>query len=224
MVETIRRGTEWALELAKQSHSRLLFLSSGAVYGPRTALSREDDLGQLDLDSPIHAYSVGKRQAEALCTDATMRGDVAVVIGRLFSFVGPSMPLGGPMAAGSFLAAALAGDEISITGDGRAERSFLYAGDLPEWCLTLATRGTPGVPYNVGSAERVSIADLARQIATLATPPAVVRIEQVPALSPPPVYVPDLSRSATLALAPRTSLAEALKHSFSWARETFGGS
>jgi dTDP-glucose 4,6-dehydratase len=88
------------------------------------------------------------------------------VTARVFTLLGPYMPLAEQFAAGNFLRDALAGKTVSVAGDGTALRSYLYAGDLVVWLLHLLVHGQPGKAYNVGSENAVSIAELARVTAT----------------------------------------------------------
>ena len=108
--ETIVEGTRRVLRFADRCGSRrLLFTSSGAVYGPQPSdmpLIHEDYEAQ-DLTS---AYAEGKRVAEELC----MQSDaVEPEIARCFAFVGPHLPLDAHFAIGNFIADALAGRPIS---------------------------------------------------------------------------------------------------------------
>src|SRR5581483_1431185 len=129
-----------------------------------------------DALDPRSSYGNAKRLAENLCAISTQAGRADVVVGRLFAFVGPRIPLDAHFAIGNFLHDALEGRPIVVRGDGQARRSYLYAGELPEWCWALLARGRSGAAYNVGSPQGVTIADLAGLVAKLATQPPEVRI------------------------------------------------
>ena len=218
MAGTILDGTRAALEAASASRARVLFLSSGAVYGRQTADAvPEEHLGGPDPLEPGAAYAEAKRLAENWCAATTAAGDAAVVVARLFAFVGPRIPLDGHFAAGNFLADVLASRSVRVNGDGRPLRSYLYAGDLPEWLVAVLARGVPGRAYNVGSPEPVSIVDLARRTAALADQPLDVQITGRPSAGPPHRYVPDTRRAEQeLDLRPRVGLDEALRRTLSW--------
>lgn len=221
---TIVEGTRRALAFAAHSGARdLLFVSSGAVYGPQPpALSHvgEDRIaqpGSLDTDN---AYAEGKRVAEALCAGAAAQG-LRPKIARCFAFVGPHLPLDAHFAAGNFLRDALEGRAIRIQGDGRPYRSYLHSADLVAWLLAILVRGEPLRPYNVGSDQAVSIEDLARRVARLAAPAVEVSIHGKPGSAPPPRYVPSTVRARReLGLEAWLDLDAALQRTFAWLQST----
>jgi nucleoside-diphosphate-sugar epimerase len=218
MSRTIVDGTDAVLEVASRSGARVLFLSSGAVYGrqvgPKVA---EDDRHGPDPLDPRMAYSEAKRLAENLCAASNAAGEAQVTVARLFAFVGPRIPIEGHFAVGNFLADAVAGRPISVAGDGTAVRSYLYAGDLPEWCWAIASRGASGAAYNVGSGVPTTIAQLAEMVADVVTPRLPVQILGQPAGMPANRYVPDVGRAASeLGLSVRTPLPDALEKTYCW--------
>jgi dTDP-glucose 4,6-dehydratase len=218
MVRTIVDGTSAVLEVAARTRARVLFLSSGAVYGRQLVPAvAEDETNGPDVLDPRMAYGEAKRLAETLCAVATAADQAEVSIARLFAFVGPRIPLDGHFAAGNFLADALAGRPISVSGDGSAIRTYLYCGDLPEWCWAIASRGRPGTAYNVGSSLPVSIAQLADLVGGLASPALPVHILGEASNRPVHRYVPSTDRAASeLGLRGRTDLSTALGKSLRW--------
>lgn len=183
-LDSIDLGTRRVLELARRCGAgRLLFVSSGAVYGPQapsTARISEEQLTAPDPTDLASAYAEGKRVAESLCRIAQQDSGVETKIARCFAFVGPYLPLDAGYAVGNFLADAMKGGPVHVTGDGTPRRSYLYAADLAIWLWTILCKGAPGRAYNVGSEDDVSIADLARRVATLAGTDIGVRIDRLP--------------------------------------------
>lgn len=170
MFDTIVTGTRRALDLALDDKARLLFLSSGAVYGIQPwelAHVGEDWTGGPDPCDPRSAYGEGKRAAEMLCAIHGSQFGLDVVNARIFALLGPLLSLDIHFAAGNFIRDALAGRKLVIQGDGRAVRSYLYAADLAVWLWTLLIAGRPGAAYNMGSEDAISIADLARRVDAL---------------------------------------------------------
>lgn len=221
--ETIVDGTRRTLEFARRAGARrFLFTSSGAVYGQQPAtLSHipEDYLGGPDSADPGQAYAAGKRAAEMLCATHADH-QLQPAIARCFALVGPYLPVDAHFAAGNFVRDALKGGAIQVAGDGTAVRSYLYASDLAVWLWSILLRGTPLQPYNVGSEEPVSIADLARTVARLVTPPREVRIAKAPSAGATPHrYVPSTSRARSgLGLQATVGLEEALARTLEWHR------
>ncbi|MFM8892299.1 MAG: NAD-dependent epimerase/dehydratase family protein [Planctomycetia bacterium] len=231
MFDVCVEGTRRVLELARQRRAaRLLFTSSGAVYGrPPTDLAcmPENFSGGPDPLDDRNAYAEGKRAAEMLCGLAARDG-LAVTIARCFAFVGPHLPLAAHFAIGNFLRDAITGGPIRVGGDGTPYRSYLYAPDLAEWLVTILLRGVPGRAYNVGSEESLSIRDVADRVADVAATvwPRRGRPEVVMALQPVPGrpaarYVPACGRArAELGLTVSTSLDEAIRRTLLWASAT----
>ena len=216
LVGTIIDGTARVLDFAAACGAeKMLFLSSGAVYGPQPdALERipEDYAGAPDPADPASAYGSAKRAAEQLCVSAA-RGRLAVKVARLFAFVGEDLPLDARFAIGNFIRDALAGGPIRVQGDGSPVRSYLYQSDLAQWLLEILERGHPGRAYNVGSDQPISIAALARLVADVVSPAAAIRISAQRADYPGRLrYVPSIERARSeLGLVPRVPLAEAIR-------------
>jgi UDP-glucuronate decarboxylase len=230
MADTIVEGTRQLLEaVADRGVERFLFVSSGAVYGDLSsgpARVPETWRGGPDPLAPASAYGEAKRYAELLCALFREQMGVRVVVARPFAFVGPYQDLSYPLAATEFMRAALAGETLRISGDGRTVRSYMYAPDMAASLLTCLVRGRVGTAYNVGSDREVTVLDLARKIAALADPPLPVSVAQTPdADRPAHRYVPDASLiESELGAAAWTGLDGALERTFRWhqARERDG--
>jgi dTDP-glucose 4,6-dehydratase len=165
--QTIVEGTRGVLELARHSGGKVLNLSSGAVYGAQpfsTTQIAETWLGGPDPQLAQNAYGEAKRAAETLCAIYRQQFATNNVSARIFSLLGPGLPLDQHFAAGNFISDALQNKEILILGDGRTQRSYLYAADLVVWLLTLLTRPNQATAYNVGSEHAISIASLANEV------------------------------------------------------------
>lgn len=169
--KTVVQGTENILELARHlPDSRTLFLSSGAVYGQQPdSLERisESWNGSPDPQSPRNAYAEAKRAAEMLCAIYHKQFAVNVTSARIFSLLGPFLPLDIHFAAGNFIRDAMAGQPVIVNGNGLPVRSYLYPADLIICLLHLLTHGQAGTAYNVGSERSISIGELAKTIAEL---------------------------------------------------------
>lgn len=223
MIDTIVSGTRRVLDFAQERNvGKLLLTSSGAVYGrqpPELPHISEDYLGGPDCTNPLSAYGEGKRLAELLCSIYSRQHGIACKIARCFAFVGPHLPFDKHFAVGNFVRDGLGDGPIRVGGDGTSYRSYLYAADLAIWLWTILVRGKSVHPYNVGSAEAVSIAQLADEVARCFTPSRVVQIAHLPEPGRPAErYVPSVDRTITeLGLKVQISLREALLRTIRWA-------
>ncbi|MDR2366482.1 MAG: NAD(P)-dependent oxidoreductase [Zoogloeaceae bacterium] len=224
MLDTLVDGARRVLQFSARSHCRrLLFISSGAVYGPQPPeLPRipETHPHAPDPIRPASVYGEGKRLAELLCAIATREANLPCVIARCFAFIGPHLPLDAHFAAGNFLRDAANGGPIRVESDGRAARSWLHMADLMIWLLTLLTRGKPAYPYNVGSDEHLPVADLAARIKNSSGIACPVLIRDPPNPEPPPRYVPNICRAREeLGLEVRIGIDEAILRTLTWMKE-----
>lgn len=223
MLETIVEGTRRVLDVAANGTERFLFVSSGAVYGPQpTELSHvpEEYRGGPDPLDARAAYGEAKRVAEFLCATEARRRGYACAVARCYAFVGPYLPLDTHFAAGNFLKNVLEGEDIRIGGDGTPYRSYMYASDLVVWLLTLLVRGEGVRAYNVGSAEGVSIRELAEACRTAGGAHNLVHVARTaPAGHRPERYVPSVERARKeLGLEAWTGLHSALEKTLKWHR------
>lgn len=207
------RGTERILQFARACGAkRLLYASSGAIYGRQPAdiaQMAEDYAGGPQPTNPATAYGEMKRLSESMCIGS----GIDCVIARGFAFVGPYLPLTDKFAIGSFMRDALAGGSITIRGDGSPLRSYLHAADLVLWLLTILARGRRGRAYNVGADRPMSLLALAELVASRAPGNCAVavrgsRTEVVDR------YIPDTSRAADeLGLRTTIGLEQAIERS-----------
>ena len=220
--QTAILGTERVLTFASLRGARkLLLTSSGAVYGtqsPDCERLSEDYLGAPRPEDVSAGYGHGKRAAEYLCSVAAAETELQAKIARCFAFVGPLLPLDANFAIGNFIRDALYRDRIEVLGDGTARRSYLYAADLAVWLWTILVNGESGRPYNVGSEEDLSIADLAHLVARVVGEGVPVRVaESATAGAPATRYVPSTTRAASeLGVHRRVMLDEAVSRTAEW--------
>lgn len=201
-------GTRHSLEIARKCGvKKLLFISSGAVYGKQTVAKVPENTPC----NPVTAYGKGKVEAEKMC----FASGIPAVAARCFAFAGKYLDRHAHFAIGNFIADALAGKEIIVKGDGTPLRSYLYADDLVNWLFKLLGNGCPGQAYNVGSDQALSIAELARLVARIVSPGLPVRIMHSPVPGTIGIpYIPDISLSRKNGLSSeKFSLTEAIRQS-----------
>jgi nucleoside-diphosphate-sugar epimerase len=220
-IEATRRVLEFA-----RSHRtrRFLLTSSGAVYGkqpPDLTHLPEDYPGAPATTGAATAYGQSKRASEFMCSMYARQYGFHAAIARCFAFVGPYLPLDANYAIGNFIRDALMGNPIVVKGDGTPFRSYLYAADLAIWLWTILMRGESCRPYNVGSEQDLTIAELAALVSTVA-PGSGVRIAcKAAAGVHAERYVPDTARARTeLGLTEHVPLTQALDRTLERLRVT----
>ena len=203
MTSVILDGVRHVADFAKTIDcKKILFTSSGAVYGPRFSPASEND-----TCNPVTAYGKGKLAAELMLADSGFD----VKIARCFAFVGPYLNRRIHYAIGNFIQNCLEGKPIAITGDGTPLRSYLYADDLVEWLFAILERGETGRPYNVGSDEGLSIRALAEKVRAVLGAQNEIKILEQPTGGQPAVYVPIVDRARQeLGLSVSVSLEQAI--------------
>ncbi|CAM2141510.1 NAD-dependent epimerase/dehydratase family protein [Pararobbsia alpina] len=170
MFDTVVNGTRRALDFAEHHKARMLFLSSGAVYGQQPwemSHVSETWTGGPKCNDARNTYAEAKRAAEMLCAIYAKQCGVSVITARIFALLGPFLPLGTHFAAGNFLRDAMDGKAVVVNGNGLPCRSYLYTSDLTAWLWRMLTGAAAGSVYNVGSEESVSVAGLAERVAAL---------------------------------------------------------
>ena len=224
---TCVEGTRRVLELAGRSGaSRLLLVSSGAVYGPFPAgLTHvpETHLGGPDPLLAASAYGEGKRVSEWMVAQAA-NDTLQVKIARVFALVGPHLPLDKHFAIGNFIGAALQDEDIVIQGDGTPHRSYLYGADMAAWLWAVLIRGQSCRAYNVGAQESLSISSLAKRVCLALGRTPRITVKQTP--RPGAVashYVPDTARALKeLGLSAPLPLDDAIVRTARWYRGQAG--
>lgn len=222
--DQILEGTRRILDVAvARGAKRMLFISSGGVYGRQSSALLaipEEYLGMPDPLNSANVYSVAKRAAEHLCALYAENYGLEIVIARCFAFVGEDLPLDVHFAIGNFIRDALWSDEIVVSGDGTPMRSYLDQRDLARWLSALLFEGRPGEAYNVGSDQPISIVDLGHLVRDLVSPGKRVRVLGNPIDNAERNrYVPDIRKiGRDLGLRPGFSLEQSIQDAAEAAR------
>ncbi len=170
--KNIQAGTSNYCILAKNVHanSKILYVSSGAVYGkqPEGMSHISEDYVPKDLSELPEGkrdYAVAKRDTEEAIKNLGQQG-LSVSIARCFAFIGSWLPRNQHFAIGNFVEDGLQGRPITVKAKSSVYRSYMYADDLVEWLLTIAFHASPECPvYNVGSDQAVLMGDVAKIVA-----------------------------------------------------------
>lgn len=154
------------LELAKEKKARLLYISSGEVYGEGDDSDfTEDYSGYVDCLNPRACYPSSKRASETLCVSYKEQYGVDVVIARPCHIYGSDIERD-DRAFAQFLRKAKAGEDILLKSDGSQVRSYCHVDDCASALLYILLRGINGKAYNIANRDSVlSIKELAELIA-----------------------------------------------------------
>jgi dTDP-glucose 4,6-dehydratase len=224
-IETLRvgsLGTMHALELARAKDARFLLASTSEVYGdPLVHPQPETYWGNVNPIGPRSVYDEAKRFAEAVTAAYRREHGVDTAIVRIFNTFGPRMRVDDGRAIPAFMSQALAGKPLTVAGDGSQTRSLCFVEDTVEGILALAASKHPG-PVNIGSADEVSMLELAEQVRELAGSSSPVQHVDLPADDPKRRRA-DTGRAAeVLGWEPRVPLADGLKRTLAWFAEQVG--
>jgi len=223
MERIIASGTGNVISRFSNTNCRVVNVSSGAVYGTQPPDIRCLDEEWLKDDRyllPDSAYHRGKSDAEKQFNTALNDTSFSVVHTRLFAFLAPFLPLDTHFAAGNFIRDALQHQPITIKGDPRTVRTYMYGTDLVVWLIAAAVRGVSGCSYNVGSPYETTIGQLADTIAQHAESRSVVARDAIHEWSGSPHrYVPCTNRTeVALGVDFQVSLDDAIYRTLRWHR------
>ncbi|MCW2890053.1 MAG: dTDP-glucose 4,6-dehydratase [Streptosporangiaceae bacterium] len=218
-VETLKvggLGTLHALGLAREKQARFVLASTSEVYGdPLRHPQREDYWGNVNPVGPRSVYDEAKRYAEALTTAYRNSRDVDTAIVRIFNTYGPRMRPYDGRAIPTFIRQALAGEPLTVAGDGSQTRSICYVDDTVSGIVALARSEHPG-PVNIGNPDEGTILDLAESIRELAGSRSPVTFVERPT-DDPTVRCPDTGLARELlGWRPVVPAAEGLRRTIDW--------
>lgn len=214
-------GTNHLLERARADGARFLQASTSEVYGdPEVHPQTESYWGNVNPTGPRACYDEGKRAAETLAFDFERVHRLDVRVARIFNTYGPRMRADDGRVVSNVVCQALAGEPITVYGDGEQTRSFCYADDLVEGLMRLMDREpSPGGPVNLGNPREMTVAELVERVIRMTgTRSAVVR-RPLP-VDDPQRRRPDITRARTLlGWSPQVPLEQGLEATIAWFAE-----
>jgi UDP-glucose 4-epimerase len=166
-LQTNLEGTENVLKAAAEDGTPTFIASSSEVYGKSEAVpfAENDDRVLGGTDVPRWGYASAKAVDEFLALAYHDEHDLPVVVGRYFNIVGPRQAGQYGMVIPTFVEQALAGEPVTVYGDGTQTRSFTHVADAVEATHELLTTETAhGEVFNVGAPEPTSINELAERV------------------------------------------------------------
>jgi dTDP-glucose 4,6-dehydratase len=204
-------GTHNALGLAKFKRARFLLASTSEVYGdPLVHPQPETYWGNVNPIGPRGVYDEAKRYGEALTMAYHRQQGVDTAIVRIFNTYGPRMRPHDGRAIPTFVRQALAGEPITVFGDGSQTRSFCYVDDLIRGLYLLAGSGEH-LPVNIGNPREFTLLELAETVLRLTGSKSEIVYEALP-IDDPQVRQPDITRARQLlGWEPEVELEEGLR-------------
>ncbi|MFC4728562.1 UDP-glucuronic acid decarboxylase family protein [Coralloluteibacterium thermophilus] len=160
-------GTHHLLELARAKRARFLLASTSEVYGdPLHHPQKEEHWGNVNPNGPRSMYDEGKRYAEAATMAYHRTHGLSVRIIRIFNTYGPRMDPHDGRIVTNFVRQALAGEPLTVFGDGAQTRSLQYVSDLVEAILRYMRVEHPG-PVNLGNPVEMTVREIAELVLEL---------------------------------------------------------
>ncbi|MCC5877713.1 MAG: GDP-mannose 4,6-dehydratase [Candidatus Sumerlaeia bacterium] len=166
-IETNVSGTENVLQFARKKGKPVLLASTSEVYGKLAVIpfSEDDDVVLGASRRPRWAYACSKLLDEFLALAHFRENNLPVVIARLFNTVGPRQTGTYGMVIPRFVSQALAGEPLTVYGDGTQSRTFCHVADAVDGLVgLLAAPDTRGRVYNVGGEGEITMSELARLV------------------------------------------------------------
>ncbi|HEY0409477.1 MAG TPA: UDP-glucuronic acid decarboxylase family protein, partial [Candidatus Dormibacteraeota bacterium] len=199
-IETLKvgtLGTHKALGLARAKRARFLLASTSEVYGdPEVHPQNEDYWGNVNPVGPRSIYDEAKRAAEAFVMAYHNAHGLDTRIARIFNTFGPRMRRSDGRAVPAFISQALAGEPLTVFGDGSQTRSLCYIDDLVDGLERLLAADCH-LPVNLGNPSELTVLELAETIRRLAGADSPVELRPLP-LDDPRRRRPDITRAERL--------------------------
>lgn len=221
-LQVCSEGTRRALALADRHGARFLLASTSEVYGdPQEHPQREDYWGHVNPVGPRSVYDEGKRYAEALTMAWGRQRGTNVAVVRIFNTYGPRLRPDDGRVVSNFLIQAMAGQPLTVYGDGTQTRSLCYVDDLVDGIVAMLDSAEQG-PVNLGNPDEYTILELARVVLELTGSSSPIEYRPLPT-DDPTRRRPDISRARELlGWAPSTPLADGLRRTAAYLADEMG--
>lgn len=190
-------GTKLLLEYSLEVGARLVFASTSEVYGdPLLSPQTEAYWGNVNPIGPRSVYDESKRFGETLVAHFQRDHSANAGIVRIFNTYGPNMdPYDGRVVA-NFLRQALAGEPLTVFGNGEQTRSFCYIDDLVRAIRKMGESNLTG-PINLGNPEERTLLDLAKLVLDVTKSNSKLEFLELPE-DDPKQRRPDISKAKNL--------------------------
>ena len=217
-MKTSVMGAINVLGMAKRCNAKVLQASTSEVYGdPDVHPQPESYRGNVNPIGLRACYDEGKRAAETLFFDYNRQNGVNIRVVRIFNTYGPRMhPFDGRVVS-NFIRQAIAGEDITVFGDGSQTRSFCYRDDLVEAIIRMMNGPDDFQgPVNIGNPHEFTIRQLAEQVIELTGAKSNIIEKPLPA-DDPKQRQPDITLAKEkLGWEPGIQLREGLERTIEW--------
>ena len=229
-IETNVHGTEVVLRHANKKKKLVFIASTSEVYGKSTDVPFRETADLVLGATTRHrwAYACSKALDEFLALAHWKERQLPVVIVRFFNTVGPRQTGQYGMVVPTFVQQALAGEPITVFGDGTQSRSFTYVGDVVGALLKLMVEPKAiGEVFNIGNIEEVTIRQLAERVKSItgsASPIVTIPYEEAyeAGFEDMPRRVPELSKvHALIGYEPAVGLDEIIRRVVASQRDVY---
>jgi dTDP-glucose 4,6-dehydratase len=212
-------GSLNGLGLAKAKGAGFFLASTSEVYGdPLVNPQPETYWGNVNPIGPRGVYDEAKRYAEAMTFAYHRVHSIPVRVVRIFNCYGPRMRRNDGRAVPNFIGQALAGEKITVHGDGSQTRSLCFVSDMVDGFVRLLGYDGPAQPINIGNPHEVTVLELAERIRGLAGATSEIVFIERP-VDDPEKRRPDITRARELlGWEPKIPLEEGLATAIDWAR------
>ena len=213
------------LGLAKRLRCKIFQASTSEIYGdPAVHPQTESYWGNVNPIGIRSCYDEGKRCAETLFFDYQRQHGLDIKVARIFNTYGPRMHPADGRVVSNFIMQALAGEAITIYGDGSQSRSFCYVSDLIEgWLRLMETPAGFTGPVNLGNPNEFTMLELAKEVIDLTGSASKLQFRPLPQ-DDPRQRQPDISLARNkLGWEPAVELREGLVTTIDYFRKVVGG-
>ncbi len=220
-IETLKVGsigTLHTLGLAREKNARYLLASTSETYGdPQVHPQPESYWGHVNPVGPRGVYDEAKRFAEAMTVAYRTYHRIDTAIVRIFNTFGPRMRPNDGRAIPTFIRQALAGEPLTVAGDGCQTRSVCYVDDLIDGVVALLQSDLAG-PVNIGNPREMSVLALAELVRGVVGSDSAIVFAPRPQ-DDPLVRQPDITLAKTaLGWSPLVSVEDGLARTVKWFR------
>ena len=195
--QKIEKALESTINIAhfckRTAVKKIVYLSSGAVYGPYLVPRKEDFETKLNLLSHENHYALGKISSETYLKAFCNHHNLKLNIVRPFAFGGKDFPRTSHYAIGNFVDDAANGRDLLIKGNGKDIRSYMHQDDMVKFLFAIIDDKRDFTIHNLGSEKKIDIKELAEKVIELCGVKASINFS--PSASKTySTYLPDCNR------------------------------